>query len=248
MRILTTYTETDKNIFELQIPVEEVAVSEKDIFNEIGYGIGEIDAHFSEIAKEITTAVPGKIKIKAGYRLVEFKKPENKNNGFLLDDVFFETHKIVTGQLKKSENAAIFVCTIGPDMEEWSKEAAVKGEPLESYFIDAAASAIAEKCADYIHAFISKKMERLGLKITNRYSPGYCQWSVSEQQKLFSLLPEGFCGIKLTESSLMKPVKSVSGIIGIGKDVKWNDYQCGTCGVKDCTYGQKKRAKENKQK
>ena len=28
-----------------------------------------------------------------------------------------------------------------------------------------------------------------GLRITNRYSPGYCDWRVSEQQSLFRLLP-----------------------------------------------------------
>jgi cobalamin-dependent methionine synthase I len=38
------------------------------------------------------------------------------------------------------------------------------------------------------------------------------------QHKLFlALLKNYTCGISLTESSLMLPVKSVSGIIGLGK-------------------------------
>ena len=47
-----------------------------------------------------------------------------------------------------------------------------------------------------------------GLRITNSYSPGYCGWNVSEQHALFSLLPEGFCGVRLCESGLMLPIKS----------------------------------------
>ncbi|MCK7538940.1 MAG: hypothetical protein MZV63_52410 [Marinilabiliales bacterium] len=47
--------------------------------------------------------------------------------------------------------------------------------------------------------------------ITNRFSPGYCGWDVAEQHKLFSFFKDNFCGITLTESALMNPVKSVSG-------------------------------------
>ena len=63
-----------------------------------------------------------------------------------------------------------------------------------------------------------KKQEHLALNSTNRYSPGYCGWHVSEQHKFFAFLPQNYCGIELSDSALMKPVKSVSAIIGIGKD------------------------------
>jgi len=67
---------------------------------------------------------------------------------------------------------------------------------------------------------LEKNMRDSGKKITNRYSPGYCGWDVTEQHKLFQLMPENYCGIKLTPSALMDPVKSISGIIGIGKMLK----------------------------
>jgi hypothetical protein len=72
------------------------------------------------------------------------------------------------------------------------------------------------------------------MKITNRYSPGYCGWDVSDQHKLFSLLPNNFCGIKLTENALMIPIKSVSAVIGIGKNVERKDYQCSICEIEFC--------------
>jgi hypothetical protein len=38
----------------------------------------------------------------------------------------------------------------------------------------------------------------------------------------------------------MMPIKSISGIIGVGREVKYREYLCDTCGVKDCTYRSKR--------
>jgi len=74
------------------------------------------------------------------------------------------------------------------------------------------------------------------MNITNRYSPGYCGWNITGQKILFSLLPEYFCGIELTDTCLMLPIKSVSGIIGIGRDVKFNAYTRNLCDMQYCLY------------
>ena len=125
---------------------------------------------------------------------------------------------------------------IGPAMENWAKKLFVDGDAALSYLIDTVASITVDQATDVLHDYIEKRMKMYGLKITNRFSPGYCDWSVSEQHLLFSFLPANFCGITLTESSLMVPIKSVSGIIGIGKTVKRVDYSCDICGMKDCRY------------
>jgi cobalamin-dependent methionine synthase I len=59
---------------------------------------------------------------------------------------------------------------------------------------------------------------------------------VSEQQKLFSFFPENFAGISLSDSSLMNPIKSVSGIAGIGTAVKYLGYACDDCTQADCVF------------
>jgi hypothetical protein len=92
--------------------------------------------------------------------------------------------------------------------------------------------------ANQIHQHIKNIAGVSGMKITNRYSPGYCSWNVSEQKKLFSLLPEGCCGITLSASSLMSPIKSISGIIGMGRSVEFKEYVCEICSMKDCIFRQ----------
>jgi len=76
-------------------------------------------------------------------------------------------------------------------------------------------------------------------KMSNRYSPGYCNWNVAEQHKLFKLLPKDFCGVSLTESVLMQPIKSISGFIGVGEKIKYHHYKCKFCTQKQCIYKSK---------
>ncbi|MGE5125152.1 MAG: hypothetical protein ACM3PV_02595, partial [Betaproteobacteria bacterium] len=57
-----------------------------------------------------------------------------------------------------------------------------------------------------------------------------------EQQKLFRLLPPGFCSVSLTDTSLMRPIKTVSGVIGLGPAVHRSPYTCRMCDLEDCLY------------
>jgi hypothetical protein len=115
-------------------------------------------------------------------------------------------------------------------------------EPLKGFIADILGGVVVELAIDQIQQSLSDEMEKSGLHITNRYSPGYCGWHTFEQHKLFALLPTTM-GIRLTDSALMQPVKSVSGIIGIGADVRFNPYTCRICEATQCIYRFKKVSK-----
>lgn len=235
--------EIDSNTFEVVINPNQIFVDKNQIINIIGYST--VPQHSDEMIDGILKVIPEKLNIRSGYKIVDVEKISDDKEGIILSKKFFRTDKIVTSQLKKIEKAAIFVSTIGSEMESWIKELNEKGNLALAYIADIMASEAAENTADFLHDHIKQKMSKLSLNVTNRYSPGYCNWSVSEQHKLFSLLPENFCGIKLTDSALMIPIKSISGIIGIGKNAKWKEYLCDKCGVKDCTYRKIKLTEKN---
>ncbi|MGD8779400.1 MAG: vitamin B12 dependent-methionine synthase activation domain-containing protein [Ignavibacteria bacterium] len=236
MNIALPQIEIEKDVYEIIINVNDIEVSKKEIEITLGYSDIGIPGHFSQLIDEIILQLPQYCKIKAGYRLIDLHKPTGRNDGLYAGKPFLQTDKIVSSQLNKAEKAALFVCTIGPLMEERSKRMLHNGDPMISYLVDTVASVTVENTTDFLHDHIGIEMKKHGFNITNRYSPGYCNWSVSEQHLLFSLLPEKFCGITLNESALMHPIKSTSGIIGIGKNVKYREYMCDRCGVKDCTY------------
>jgi hypothetical protein len=158
----------------------------------------------------------------------------------LIEGSIFLLDRIVSSSLKNSTHIAIFVATAGPEVEKMSKRLLSEGNLLEGVLVDILGSEIAEETARLIYEKIGIEMSQKGMNITNRYSPGYCNWPVSDQQKLFSLLDRNTCGIQLTESSLMLPIKSVSGIIGVGALVKFQSYFCDKCKVGSCIYRDRK--------
>ncbi len=48
------------------------------------------------------------------------------------------------------------------------------------------------------------------------YSPGYCGWHISSQEKLFAALRPQAIGMSLNTSFLMSPLKSISGVLVAG--------------------------------
>jgi len=238
--------EIDKNIFKVKVELHDLVISRNEIEFSLGYDEGEIPEHFVEIIDDILLQVPNRCEVRAGYKIHDLTRPLDRNDGLIIGGIFFRMDRIVTSQLKNSEKAALFLCTIGSGMEMWSKQLLSDGNPTMSYFVDTVASVTVESVTNLLHERIGQKMNEHGLKITNRYSPGYCNWSVAEQQLLFSLLPENFCSVTLTESSLMLPIKSTSGIIGIGEAVEWKEYLCDKCGMKDCTYRAKRWKSKSK--
>ncbi|MRR23192.1 hypothetical protein EG830_09460 [bacterium] len=111
-----------------------------------------------------------------------------------------------------------------------------EGDLLRGYVYDVIGSEVAENAADRMQEELKATSELRGMKITNRFSPGYCGWDVSDQHKLFSFFSNNYCGITLTDSALMNPVKSVSGIIGIGKKLRFRVYPCKRCSDRNCIY------------
>lgn len=174
--------------------------------------------------------------IKGGYIVTDDLIIDSKNKRIFSHDHWFETKQIVTHQLRRSEKAAWFICTAGEALSSYSREQTNAGDLVKGYTADVLANIIVEKALDFIQATLKDEVAKNGLKITNRYSPGYCDWDITEQKKLFQIFPEKYLDISLTESCLMIPIKSVSGVVGIGKEVHYNEYICNLCKDRSCTY------------
>ena len=236
MGLVSSQMENENTTFYVKITFDKLKIDIADVYTRIGNNNQSGVDDFREQILDIISNLPIRCQIKAGYRLYNLHYDHSNTSGLYIGNLFFNMDKIVTSQLKKSEKAVIFTCTIGPAMETWSKQALHNGEPEVSYLIDIIASIATEKAVEYLHVYLGKQMFKQGLNITNRYSPGYCNWSVADQHILFSLLPENFCGISLNKSALMTPIKSISGVIGVGSQIKFEDYHCESCFKKDCTY------------
>ncbi len=219
-----------------QFDFNDLNLSSSRIETVLGYREGEDREFVTSLIEEILTESSEICNIKAEFRVFGDVRFDNDTKSVEINKIRFQIKKIVFSHIKKSDSVAIFLCTAGKELGIRSREAMQERDLLRGYIYDVIGSEIVEAAADLMQTDLEKTMFDSGERITNRFSPGYCGWDVAEQHKLFQLIPENYCGIHLTPSALMDPVKSISGIIGIGKNVKYNPYTCGMCDMKDCIY------------
>jgi hypothetical protein len=226
-----------------QFDFNDLKLSVSQIENIIGFNEGDDREFVKNMIGEVLTESAEIASVRAQYTIFGKVRFENDNKLVIVNNTSFNIKKIVFGQIKKSDSVALFLCTAGEEIGKRSRKAMHEKDLLRGYIFDVIGSEIAEAAADLMQNDLEKSAAESGIKITNRYSPGYCGWNVSEQHKLFNLIPYNYCGIRLTESALMDPEKSVSGIIGLGSNVKRNPYTCNMCDMKDCIY---RKVKERK--
>ena len=224
---------------------DELEVSTDIIEKFMGYEPGNSPDPIPQLINEVLSVAQNYCDIKGGYIIKENTEINRADKVLRINETEFEVKKIVANQLKKMDDIALFVCTAGQGIGDYSKELMHDGDFIKGYIVDVVGSEIVESAMDKIQNDLEQNMESQGLYITDRYSPGYCGWSVGEQHKLFSFFPENFSGITLTPSSLMQPIKSVSGVIGIGPDVRRKGYVCKMCDMVNCIYREKKHTKKS---
>src|SRR3972149_5760894 len=223
-------------VIEVKIPVNSISVKKETILRSLGYENKEYEPVIEEMAIKHIEESKRLINPKGGFIIHKLNKIVAKEGILEVHGIIFHINRIIAAQLKDAEYIAFFICTIGKDLERHSKKLLSEGDALEGYLFDLIASETAEETASIVHEEIKITAEKHNLGSTNRFSPGYCNWDVKEQFKLFGLFPDLFCGISLTGSALMAPIKSVSGVIGIGKNVKFKPYYCSKCDDQHCLY------------
>jgi Vitamin B12 dependent methionine synthase, activation domain len=229
----------------IHIPSEPVnvtllTVKRESIVKALGVPHNEADDYLIQLIDEMIARCMEICNPRAAVSVFD-KLVFNKDAGeMVIDGTIFSLNKMVTSALAKSTSVAFFTGTCGEETGQYSKKLLKEGHTLEGLIADLIGSEIAEGVADYIHKKVESDIALEGMKATNRYSPGYCNWPVSDQQKLFRLIGKNNCGIRLTESSLMLPIKSVSGVIGLGRNVIKRGYACAWCDADHCLYRDKK--------
>ncbi len=140
----------------------------------------------------------------------------------------------VAGIAAEADRLKLFALTVGPAVSDEIPRLFADDDPALGTMLDAVASAGAEKLCRGLAQWFQDELRMPVLP----YSPGYCGWHVSGQRRLFAALQPGEIGISLTDSHLMHPLKSVSGVL-VGAPVEAHEFDieyafCGNCKTQDC--------------
>ena len=118
--------------------------------------------------------------------------------------------KILSKNLNGVSRVFAYAATCGTELEEWSKQFT---DPIDRFLSDSIKEIILHTAMDYLFQNIS---ETYHLTKSARMSPGsHPDWSVLEQAHLLSLIGDvqQLIGVTVTPTSLLVPMKSVSGIL-----------------------------------
>jgi hypothetical protein len=131
---------------------------------------------------------------------------------------------------------AVFIATAGPGVEKLASELLRQGDTLGGLVVNAVGSERAEAAEAAVIEELQAEADPAGLALTLPYSPGYCGMAITEQRKVFTALDGGRVGVTLTPDCLMTPLKSVSGLIGLGLagPIRQQGSPCDRCNLHSC--------------
>ena len=210
-------------------------IDKQQVLNSIGYRDGyKPSARIGSLVNDYIGNYQNLIASSYSYTIRDIESVQ-EGSVTLGDSIVLES-KVIARLLGQCKKVAIFILTIGNTLEEMVAYLAENGLVLQATVLDAIGSGAAEQVAVFVEDMIRKLARVKGLSISRRFSPGYCDWDVSQQEMIFSTLNGNLAGVSLTEEYLMLPRKSMSGIVGIGthsSDIE-NYNPCKTCLKQDC--------------
>lgn len=134
---------------------------------------------------------------------------EDRGDDYVTIDGTRFTSRILRVNLEQAHRAFLYVATCGTELEAWAR--ALK-DLLQRYWADAVQEAALREATRSLY---SDLQDRFRPGETSAMAPGSLgEWPLSEQRALFSALGDvpGTIGVELSDSLLMIPAKSVSGI------------------------------------
>jgi len=113
----------------------------------------------------------------------------------------------------RAERLHLFAFTLGERISAEIRRLFAGDDFALGAVLDAVASLAADNAGRVAEGWAES--QAAGLK-AYLYSPGYCGWHISGQEKLFASLKPGAIGMSLNNSYLMAPLKSISGVLVAG--------------------------------
>mgnify|MGYP002601152782 CR=1 FL=1 len=209
-------------------------VNRREIFRYLGYKRDEADDRTRALAESCLN----ELEQAADPRTMVLEYPLTLGENHQIDASCFQTRsRNLWKNLKDCEKILVFAATLGVGAD-YLIQKYNRLEMSRAVILQAASAAMIEEYCDQVCEGLKKEYEEKGLYLRPRFSPGYGDFSLSCQSAVLDALDAGkHLGIKLTDSFLMMPSKSVTAVIGVSQKPHRCDVKgCEACGKTDCLY------------
>jgi len=144
--------------------------------------------------------------------------------------------KSLSINLNGCDRIVLFAATVGIGIDRLIARYG-RISPTKALLFQAIGAERIESLCCAFNSDITEKYRLSSMFTKPRFSPGYGDMPLEFQRDIFRVLdcPRKL-GLTLTDSLLMSPSKSVTAIIGVGREECSAPVGCSLCGKKDCVY------------
>lgn len=216
----------------IKVTFSELNLDLKEIYLNLGYGGAEPEKHIKVMVQSMIQDISEFCRPVVGFGMYEGYC--NNDKFVIINNQYIKVGQVITKYLQNCSQFAVFLVTAGLEFDEYCSRLKAEADILSEFIAYSIGSEIAEAAVRFVSEKIAAEATVKNMGYTHSYSPGYCSWHVREQENLFKVMPNNPCGVILNKSNLMFPEKSVSGIIGLGKNIKPTAHSCEICGMVNC--------------
>jgi hypothetical protein len=168
-------------------------------------------------------------------------------DAIVIDGVSFRSPRFMNAlRDARAESVVLVAVSAGEGVEQEAQRRWGDDKPDEYFFLEVFGSAVVEHLVMMAGARLCATADADGLAVLPHYSPGYPDWDIADQAKLFALLTQGNehvlpSGITVLESGMLRPKKSLLAVFGLTRETdrvrKLTDLgPCQNCTLPGCDY------------
>lgn len=206
----------------------------KEAIRYLGYGSRAVDDKTLALVLESFDELDQVAEKRIIYRIFRFTVPET-------DWVRIDNLKIHSKNLSRNldgcEKVVLLGATLGVQTDRLLKRYSYT-DMARVVVLQACAAAVLEEYLDGWQDELRTQMKLQGYYLHPRFSPGYGDFSIEHQGEILRML-DGTkrIGLSVTDGNMLAPTKSVTAVIGLGKDeTSCPPEGCESCEKADCLY------------
>ena len=200
----------------------------------LGFGRNAADGRTYELVKESFEDLDREASPKSISRIFDL---DHREDGKLVVGSMEIESRSLNRNLKGCGQVVLFGATLGAGTDRLIRRVSLT-DMAKAVVLQACAAAELEEYCDQCQMEIAAELEKKGLYLRPRFSPGYGDFDIHFQEPLMRMLDcAKTIGLTMTDSYMMSPTKSVTAVIGISTTKERCPISgCETCSKKDCAY------------
>lgn len=200
----------------------------------LGYGRHAVDDKTLAMISDAFVQLDTIASAKSIYRIfaLKIKGP----NSILIGNMNIESNNLYK-TMRGCKRAVVFGATLGTGVDMLMKKYTLIDMP-KAVVLQACAAALLEEYCNECQEKIAHEVAAEGLYLRPRFSPGYGDFPIVNQEALLRLLDSSkTIGLTMTDGFMLTPLKSVTAVIGVSEEDKaCHKNGCEVCEKEDCSY------------